>query len=336
MGKSMVVIGSFALLNDNYAEFRKDIKDMDIIMSKSYFPYFIENEVIEWRTVSDEALHMADSIKLKFESQSLPIEILFSDGVSSLELILDQFADRGLYAPLEVLYSLKKAHIHFPIKFKKHIQDLMFMRSKLREKLGISMDQDLAAESDLLDHYPALTDMHFRETEKRRGKLKTPKMSESSAQFFGKSKKFVKSYFVHDNMHLAMAHDGDPVYLKILKSGAEVETDHQLWKRLTIQQKIWCVLEEVYVIALERKILPQMFEVNPNKTSAFGMEFREWTPEEAFDWALMRVCTTLCDGFFRDFAVRAYDEINKQYNPDYVKTFFNNIYKYEQNEETED
>lgn len=335
MSRSMVVIGSFALLNDNFAEFRKNIADMDIIMPKSYFPHFIENEVIEWRTVSDEALHMADSIKLKFESQSLPTEILFSDGVSSLELILEQICKDQLYAPIEVLYSLKKAHINFPVKFKKHIQDLMYMRYKLREKLGITMDQDLNAESDLLDYYPALTDMHFRETEKRRGKLKTPKMAESKAQFFGKSKKYVKSYYIHDNMHLAMAHDQDPIYLRILKEGAEVETDHELWKKLTIQQKIWCVLEEVYVIALERKILPQMFEVNPSKTSAFGIEFREWTPEEAFDWALMRVCTTLCDGFFREFAVRAYDEICKQYNPDYVKTFFNNIHKYEPNQEEE-
>lgn len=332
MGK-MLVIGSFALMNDNFAEFRKNIQDMDIVMSKSSFPHFIENEEVEWRTVSDEALHMADSIKLKLKSEKLPIEILFSDGVSSLELILDQVCKDQLYAPIEVLYSLKKAHIHFPIKFKKHIEDLMYMRYKLRQKLGITMDQDLNAESDLLDHYPALTDMHFRETEKRRGKLKTPKMAESKAQFFGKSKNYVKSYYEHDNMHLAMAHDQDPVYLKILKDGAEVETDHEQWKKLTIQQKIWCVLEEVYVIALERKILPQMFEVNPARTSAFGMEFREWTPEEAFDWALMRVCTTLCDGFFRDFAVRAYDEIWKQYNPDYVKTFFNNIHKYEPNQE---
>ena len=326
MSKEMVVIGSFALLEDDFQSFRKNIADMDIIMPKYYFPYFIENEEVEWRSVSDEALHMADSIKLKLKSNKLPIEILFSDGVSSLEFILSQICKDQLYAPIEVLYSLKKAHIHFPIKFKKHIQDLMYMRYKLREKLGITLDQDLIAESDLLDHYPTLTYMHFIETEKRRGKLKTPKMAESTKQFFGKSKKYVKSYFIHDNMHLAMAHDQDPIYLRILKEGAEVETDHELWKKLTIQQRIWCVLEEVYVIALERKILPQMFEEQVDKY---------YTPEEAFDWALMRVCTTLCDGFFRDFAVRAFDEINKQYNPDYVKTFFNNIYKYEPNQKEE-
>lgn len=333
MSRSMVVIGSFALLNDNFAEFRKNIADMDIIMPKSYFPHFIENEVIEWRTVSDEALHMADSIKLKFKSQKLPIEILFSDGVSSLELILEQICKDKLYAPIEVLYSLKKAHINFPVKFKKHIQDLMYMRYKLREKLGITMDQDLAAESDLLDHFPALTEMHFRETEKRRGKLKTPKMAESKAQFFGKSKNYVKSYYEHDNMHLAMAHDQDPIYHRILREDAEVETDPELWKKLTIQQKIWCVLEEVYVIALERKILPELFECHAYENNELGKD--PMTAEEAFDWALMRVCTTLCDGFFREFAVRAYDEIWKQYNPDYVKTFFNNIHKYEPNQEEE-
>ena len=320
MNRQMLVIGSFALLEDDFQSFRKNIADIDIVIPKAYFPQFIENEEIEWRTVSDKALHMADSIKLKFKNQKLPIEILFSDGVSSLELILEQICKDKLYAPIEVLYSLKKAHINFPVKFKKHIQDLMYMRYKLREKLGITMDQDLAAESDLLDHFPTLTEMHFRETEKRRGKLRTPKMAESTAQFFGKSKKFVKSYFVHDNMHLALAHDKDPVYLKILKEGAEVETDHELWKKLTIQQKIWCVLEEVYVIALERKILPQIFE---------NIEAK-WTEKSAFDWALMRVCTTLCDGFFREFSVRAYDQIQAQYDSNYVQKFFQNISKYEE------
>jgi hypothetical protein len=46
----------------------------------------------------------------------------------------------------------------------------------------------------------------------------------------------------------------------------------------------------------------------------------------------MRVCTTLCNGFFREFAVRAYDEIQKQYNSDYVNLFFKNINKYEKEE----
>lgn len=323
--QNICVIGSFALLHHYYNEFRKNVKDLDIVMPKKYLPIFLENKEVEWRNVEDKDLQTADSIKLKVKANPLPIEILFSDGVGSLELILDQLCKDDFYAPLEVLYSIKKAHIHFPIKFHKHIIDLMFIRYKLREKLGITLDQDLEAEGDLLDYYPGLTYMHFKETEKRRGKLKTPKMTEDKAQFFGKSKNFVKSYYVHDNMHLAMAHDKDPVYLKILKSGAEVETDHELWKKLSIQQKIWCVLEEVYVIALERKILPGLFD----DKSCRALDIPVWTFEQAFDWALMRVCTTLCDGFFRDFAVRAFDEISKQYNPDYVNLFFKNIKNYE-------
>ena len=239
-----------------------------------------------------------------------------------------------MYASLEVLYSLKKGHIHFPIKFQKHIKDYMFIREKLRLKKGISIDQDLNSESDLLDHFPALSHMHFQETEKRLGKLKTPKMTESKQQFFGKSKKYVKSYYEHDNMHLAIAHDKDPIYLKILKEGAEVETDYKAWSKLTTQQKIWCVLEEVYVIALERKILPQMFEVADFDKTVFGQKIEFWDNRSAFDWALMRVCTTLCDGFFRDFAVKAFDLINKEYDDSYVTKFFTNINNYETRKNT--
>jgi hypothetical protein len=315
---SYVIIGSQAMLH-HYPDFPRVPHDTDIVISRDTYNQAIANrDDIE---VLKENPNGWSSI-VKFKGSGY-IEYLIADGIESLEILLrcDTKAWNG-YAPPEVLYSIRKAHIHFPIKFDKHIKDFMFLREKLRQERGISLEQDLGSQMDWLDECPEFTVIHFKCTEQRRGKLKTPKMKESKEQFFGKSKKYVTSYFVHDDMHKAIAlmHEGDPVYQKILADGAEVETDSGLWNKLTIQQKIWCVLEEVYVIALERKIIPPLFEDKE------GM-----SPKEAFDWALMRVCTTLCDGFFRDFAVRAYDEIQKQYNPDYVQLFFKNISQYDTN-----
>lgn len=330
--REYVIIGSQAMKH-HFPDFPRIPMDTDVVCTRKRFDEALSAGLMEGNIVDVKMGSSEQSAIIKWKDIPTPVEYLISDGVESLDLILNQLCPDSCYpyAPLSVLYSLKKAHIHFPIKFNKHINDFMFMRSKLREIKEISLETDLNSSTDLLDEYPALTDLHFKETEKRVGKLKTPKMNQSTEEFFGKSKNYVKSYYIHDNMHLAMSHDEErytPTYLKILKDGSEVETDQEKWHLLTIQEKIWCVLEEVYVIALERKILPQMFEKND-----LAVVF---TPKQAFDWALYRVCTTLCDGFFRDFSVRAYDQIQEQYNPDYVNKFFNNISRYEKTTIEED
>lgn len=45
------------------------------------------------------------------------------------------------------------------------------------------------------------------------------------------------------------------------------------------------------------------------------------TSQEAFDWALMRICTTLCSGWFRQFATDNFYRIKEYYNPKYVEKF---------------
>ena len=327
MKKEYVIAGSQAM-KFRFPDFPRIPADTDVIA-----PY---NKYHEAASLNDGRIeHIKEkthSAIIKYKEFGNPVEYLFSDDSKSLQLILDELCDETDYLPVQVQYSLKKAHIHFPIKFQKHISDLMFLRAKLREIRGVSLDQDLDSVDDLLEEYPALTQLHFQETEKRVGKLKTPKMNQTADEFFGKSKKFVTSYYKHDDMHMAVAHHTNPIYDSILKEDSEVETDPELWQMLTIQEKIWCVLEEVYVIALERKVLPMLFGAKENNSR----EALTYTAKEAFDWALMRVCTTLCDGFFRDFAVRAYDEIQKQYNPNYVELFFKNIKSYDTRNNTDE
>lgn len=325
-----VIIGSQAMKH-HFPDFPRIPMDTDVVCTRKKFDETLTAGLIDGNVETLQQGSSKESAIIKWKDIPTPVEYLFSDGISSLDLILNNLCTDSDYATISVIYSLRKAHIHFPIKFNKHIGDFMFLRKKLREIKGISLIDDLNSVNDLLDEYPALTYTHFKETEKRLGKLRTPKMDQSTEEFFGKSKNYVKSYYIHDNMHLAMSHDeekGVPTYIKILKDGSEVETDEWKWHELTTQEKIWAVLEEVYVIALERKILPQMFENNDLAVI--------FTPKQAFDWALYRVCTTLCDGFFRGFAVRAYDQIQEQYNPEYVNKFFNNISKYETTTTEED
>lgn len=321
-----LIIGS-AAMKHHYPDFPRHPMDRDVIITEDrYYDVIATNEDLEYVKESANGL----SAIAKFKDLSTPFEYFFADKQASLRTILEHHDGITNYATPEVLYSLKKSHIHYPIKFKKHIQDYMFLREKLREKYNVSLEDDLNSSGDLLDKRPGLTDVLQIDAEYIRGKLKTPKMNQTTKEFFGKSKKFVKSYYVHDDMHKAIAqmHVGYPVYEDILKAGSEVETDINKWNLLPLNAKVFCVLEEVYVIALERKILPVMFEHNYPANNIIEVDSKG-----AFDWALYRVCTTLCDGFFREFATRAYDVVQQHYNPNYVQLFFENISKFANEDE---
>ncbi len=316
--KDYLIIGSQAMKH-HFPDFERLPMDTDVIIKDNlYYELIAGNEDVEYVHENPNGL----SAIVKIKSIASPFEYFFADKQKSLQTILSSYTNsEEKYAKPGVIYSLKKSHIHYPIKFHKHIQDYMFLRRKLRENLNVSIEEDLKSDEDLLDMNPSLTKYLIEDTEERLGKLRTPKMNQSADQFFGKSKKYVKSYYLHDSMHEAIAHvhSGHVAYKDIIKEGSQVETDINLWRQISTIQKIWCVLEEAYVIALERKILPFLF----------GDSQQEWTPKEAFDWALYRVCTTLCDGFFREFAVRGYQSIQNNYSKDYVETFLKNISKYD-------
>lgn len=69
--------------------------------------------------------------------------------------------------------------------------------------------------------------------------------------------------------------------------------------------KIQSVLEESYVISLERFIIQQ----------------KETDLQKSFLLALHKVCTTLCSGWFRDFAIENYEEIKNSYNDSHFNKY---------------
>jgi len=77
--------------------------------------------------------------------------------------------------------------------------------------------------------------------------------------------------------------------------------------------------EEATVIALERKIIPIIKGESVEDVNLFN----------AYKWALMRICTNLTSGWFRDFAIDNYFEILNQWRPNYLEIFDKNIGKYE-------
>lgn len=294
----MLIVGSKAL-NYHYPELKREVKDIDVIGTSSDIKYLINS-------LNPERIRETDSITTLFNIQrpneffnTNNVEILNADNSEALREYVkfdtqDGKLGNGLrYASPEVLLSLKKSHIHFPIKFEKHIQDYNFLLSKLGE-----------------DKLSQITKINFRETEKRVGELKTPSLKKSTMNFFGQSDGYVKYFYIHDDIHRVMSHYDRPIYEDMQVDSTSAWCEKDMWNRFSFEKKAKCVLEEAYVISLERKIIPMLNGCGTIISS-----------KKAFYWAIMRICTNLCSGWFRQFATDNYTEIVKYYNPDYVKKF---------------
>jgi hypothetical protein len=225
-------------------------------------------------------------------------DFFYSDQSDSLKLYAKYENDvKGQLktCSIETLYSLKKSHIHFPIKFQKHIEIYCMLHDMLKV--------------DKLSH---ITKKFQIETQERINiKLQSPSLNKSVAEFFDQSKDYVKYFFVHDDIHKVMSHYDEPLFLRMQVDKTMAKCEKDMWEKFSFEDKCKCVLEEAYVISLERKIIPILY----------GKSEKYWSPQEAFEWSLMRICTNLCGGWFREFATNNYMEILKYYNPSYLDKF---------------
>jgi hypothetical protein len=288
----MIIVGSKAL-KFHFPKLKREVKDIDIIGYSDDVNTLCD---LLSPTEIKKGKHtvLLKNITNKTDTfNTNNVEVLLADDSVSLRRYM-HYDDVSLFASPEVLFSLKKSHINFPIKFEKHIEDYSFLYNHF----------------DGVDFLYDITEINFKETEDRFGKLKTPSLNKTVKEFFGQSKGYVESYFIHDDIHRVMAHYDKPLYemMRVDKNLAKCEKD--MWNLFTFEDKCKCVLEEAYVISLERKIIPMLFGGG-----------RGYTSEGALDWALMRVCTTLCSGWFRKFATNNYYDIKKLVNKNYVEKF---------------
>jgi hypothetical protein len=200
------------------------------------------------------------------------------------------------YATPDMLYSMKRSHRYYPRNWKKHMEDYHLLKTMVG-------DADALAE---------ITKQREQETEKRLGKLKTPSLMKSSTEFFNDN--VSNKIFIHDEMHEIMAHRERPMFEYFKEPGNTVKCSKAMFFQLTLKERVQAVLEEAYVIALERGIVPMMYDMG-----------RPVLSRDAFEWAVMRIGTTLCSGWFREFAVESYPAVMAMYNPAYVAKFLSAV-----------
>ena len=196
---------------------------------------------------------------------------------------------RGFYIGLpsmDHLYALKMSHRFAKDSphFLKTMRDCKFMR----DTLGCRIPYQDWLES----------------REKETYGVRHPRLNTSKKDFFtGDS---VSYRYDHDSIHEAVRHLERPAYTYYMKEGAEVMPDRDKWHSIPEHYRLFGVLEESYVLALERSQIPYGDKISPYKS---------------FKIALSKVCTSITSGWFRAYAYENYDRVMDLFNEDYVDRF---------------
>ena len=127
-----------------------------------------------------------------------------------------------------------------------------------------------------------------------------------------------------NEIHDAVKYSDAPMFTKAKTDINKALLNKKLFDDFNYEDKCRLVREEAYVIALERTIIKEWL----NKTTLVKCGLLE--PKKAmidttlalkaYRIALMKICTTLTKGWFRDFAIKNYNVISKP-DVDYVVLF---------------
>lgn len=246
-------------------------------------------------------------VKLKNE---LPIEFEIAWEGSTAETLMELVLQQGttvvlgcqfkaadnIWAyipPLNVLYQLKMSHrfLKNSRHFLKTMQDIHLMRS-------------LGAEIQHPDWLKA--------REKETYNYSHPKLNVDKDAFFKKDDGQVVYIYDHDSIHRAIARFDKPAYEYFKPEGSQVLCDKTMFFAARDEIKLASVVEEATVLALERSQIPYKGKVDP-----------KWS----FEFALMKISTSITSGWFRTFCWENHSLALEKYDPEYVEKFWDAVEK---------
>lgn len=211
---------------------------------------------------------------------------------NGLSKLVDEKNDIWAANP-DVIFTLKKSHRF--LKNSPHFLKTMRDYKWLRDVCGCKVPEILDG-----DWYRQRTSETYW--------YKHPKLNVSKDDFFKDDN--IKYIWNHDTIHLSVKHLDKPAYEYFKEDKAEVKCSMDLFEKLPEQTKMYAVCEEAYVLALERSQIPF-----PSK----------WSPRKSFEYALMKISSSITSGKFRTYCWENYDKALNMYNDNYVNKFHEDV-----------
>lgn len=234
-------------------------------------------------------IHQADGNNLIVEA-----EIAWKDTTARelLEIVKrdsQTLVRNGLLIPsIDILYLLKMSHRYLKNSpfFMKTMNDIHALRA-----LGAKINPE-----------------HREFFKQRKAETYTyshPKLDVNKVDFFkGDGINYV---YDHDSIHEAVKCLEAPAYTFFKEKDAEVFCSKELFFATEERIRYNAVLEEAYVLALERSQIPFRNKV---------------TAEQSFNMALTKICTSITSGWFREFAWENWYKIQEMRDLSYADKFF--------------
>lgn len=290
----MLLIGSRAL--EFHTDLNRKPKDIDIICSYVEYDNWLKKQQ---NITSCYPIDDAKKIIVKTNLAIFEFEISWENSTAKklLESIVnDQLNRYGIYhiPSLDVLYAIKMSHrfLKNSPHFLKTMNDILLMRN-----LGAKIP-------DYLKEW-------FVQREKETYNYSHPNLNQSKKNFFD-SNQGIKYVYDHDSIHEAMKHLDKPAYSFFKEDEKEVKCSKKKFFEVSEEIRLYSVLEESYVLALERSQIPFRDKVDP---------------KESFLIALEKVCTSISSGWWREFAWDHYYQVLNMYDGNYVSKFWNGVNK---------
>ena len=212
---------------------------------------------------------------------------------NNLSKLVDSKYDIWAVNP-DVIFTLKKSHRF--LRNSPHIIKTMRDYKYLRDVMGCEIPKCLTT--------------WIKERAKITYDYAHPKLDVTKEEFFQDKYKFD-----HDSIHVSVSNliingQKTPAYTLYKDDQDEVKCNKDKFNALPESHKLYGVLEEAYVLALERSQVPF-----PGK----------WSPKKSFIFALNKVCSSITSGWFREYAWENYDKVIELYDDNYVNNFFKDV-----------
>lgn len=302
----LLVVGSAAMNRSNRTTYWRKEVDLDLICFKADFVAYVK-DLIESGARLRELKFDAHKAVFKYthKDQFKIVEASFLGVPHSLQAsdfeifkyCTEEYRHMSMVgntlmciAPLHIVYMMKLSHRYKKdsVHFLKTMEDIKELRVRTDdEELEFMLEDRL---KDMLARREAATYTNS-----------LPKLNQKKDTFFEDS---VPYKYDHDTIHEAVKLLDRPAYTYYMKDGEQVMCDKEKFFAAPKSIRLFGVLEESYVLALERAVIP------------FGTD-----PKRAFDIALSKVCTSITSGWFREFAWENYEAVQDLYHESFVAKF---------------
>ena len=200
-----------------------------------YIPSFRKGEIKDIDAVYSKQSEVknieAEFPEMAYDLNQMPLNLIDSIMENSIE---------NNIPTLNNLYTLKLSHVFWPIHHQKTIRDIIFL-----QRNGCEVNLELF---DSLKKY--WKDVH--------GGKDFLTLNKNKDDFFDD---FVKKKVDHDLIHEWVSRYSKPLYTMCLKDGQEVLLSWDKFNKLSHEDRVHMIREEIMTIGIERFAIPKEFDI---------------------------------------------------------------------------